>query len=376
MIPMEMPKPIRVPFVDLKAQYASIAPEIGKAIDEVLTSCHFILGPKVEAFETEFAQAHDAPYSVAVNNGTSALHIALWALGVGPGHEVIVPVNTFAASAEAVVLCGAIPVFIDHDEYFNLDPKKLEETITPRTKAIIPVHLYGQLARMDEIAAIARHHNLVIVEDAAQAHISQFDGRFAGSWGEAACFSFYPGKNLGAYGEAGAVLTNDASLHRAMRELRDHGSETKYVHRVSGHNYRMEAIQGAVLEVKLRYLDKWTEQRRAHAAQYSALLADIHGIELPIVHPKANPVWHLYVTLAEHRDGLKDFLEERGVMTGMHYPVPLHMQPAFSSLKSEVAGYPNAERNHSRLLSLPMYPELEESQIEYVASCIREFYKT
>ncbi|MDP4198946.1 MAG: DegT/DnrJ/EryC1/StrS family aminotransferase [Bacteroidota bacterium] len=365
---------MRVPFLDLKEQYHSIHSEIAQAITRVLDSGQYILGPEVSAFEEAFARTHNAPHGIAVNNGTSAVHLPLWALGLQRGDEVIVPVNTFIATAEAVVLTGATPVFVDHDEYYNLDVEQTAARIRRRTKALLPVHLYGQPARMDKLAALAERHDLWLVEDAAQAHLATFDGKSIGSWGDATAFSFYPGKNLGAYGEGGAVITHNAELNRRMRLLRDHGSETKYQHVMAGHNYRMEALQAAILNVKLQHLAQWTNLRRAHAARYSELLADCEPIQLPLEHPLSDPVYHLFVIQADRRDNLRDHLEANGIGAGLHYPVPLHMQPAFAQLGYKEGAFPKAEHAAKRILSLPMYPEMRDEQIEFVAKTIRTFY--
>ncbi len=366
---------MHVPFLDLKAQYHSIRDEITAAVDRVLESTQFILGPEVSAFEEAFAHAHDSQYGVACNNGTSALHLALWALGIKRGDEVIVPVNTFIATAEAVMLCGATPVFVDHDEYYHLDPEDLERKITRRTKGILPVHLYGQIANMPEIYSIAHNHNITIIEDAAQAHLASLNGKKVGAWGMATGFSFYPGKNLGAYGEAGAVITSNGGLAETMKRLRDHGSEKKYVHILAGHNYRMEALQGAILNVKLKYLEEWTEARRTAAALYNTLLADIPHISVPNVRDDTRHVYHLYVIQSANRDALQHFLAEHEIATGLHYPIPLHLQPCFKEIGYKEGAFPNGERSAKRILSLPMYPELRKEQIEFVAESIREFYK-
>jgi len=363
-----------VPFLDLKAQYHTIKEEVGQAIDEVLSSAQYILGPKIKAFEEQFAAAHNSKYCITVSNGTAALHLALWAHNIGAGDEVIVPTNTFIATAEGVVLCGATPVFVDHDEYYNIEISQVEEAITARTKAVIAVHLYGQPAKMKELKALCDKYNLILIEDAAQAHLATYDNQFIGSWGAATCFSFYPGKNLGAYGEGGAILTNDEGLAYRMRLLRDHGSESKYNHVVSGHNYRLEALQGAILSVKLKYLPHWTSNRRAAAKLYTSLLSEISEIQCPQVHPNTDPVWHLYVIQARDREKLKDYLTEKGIGTGLHYPIPLHQQPCFKDVVDKSSSYENAERCAPRLLSLPMFPELAEEQIRYVATSIKEFY--
>jgi dTDP-4-amino-4,6-dideoxygalactose transaminase len=365
---------MRVPFLDLKTQYQSIREEISVAVHRVLESSQYILGPEIAAFEKAFALAHNSSECIATNNGTSALHLALWALGIKAGDEVILPANTFIATAEAVLLCGAKPIFADHDEYYTLDPEDVDRKITRRTRGIMPVHLYGQIAEMEELTSIARRHGLIIVEDAAQAHLASWDGKKAGAWGAATGFSFYPGKNLGAYGEAGAVLTNDPALAEKMRRIRDHGSENKYWHTIAGHNYRLEALQGAILGVKLSHLGDWTDARRQHAEQYCKLLADIPEIQLPKIRNGAEHVYHLFVIQAAERDALRVFLEQREIATGLHYPIPLHLQPCFQNLGYKEGAFPRAERGAKRILSLPMYPELMPEQIAFVAENIREFY--
>lgn len=363
-----------VPFVDLRAQYNNIKEEVNAEIQKVLESCAFILGPSVAEFEKEFANMHDVRYCLATSSGTDSLHLALMALGVGRGDEVLVPVNTFFASAEAVSLTGATPVFVDCEpDYYNIDITRIEASITERTKGIIAVHLYGQPADLDPILAIAGKYNLWVIEDAAQAHCAEYKDRRVGSMGQIGCFSFYPGKNLGAYGEAGAVTTNDDELYEKMRKIRDHGSSKKYRHELIGHNYRMEGIQGAVLSVKLRYIEQWTEQRRVNAALYSRLLADIPGIITPKEMKSVRHVYHLYVVQVPHREKLQDFLNKRGISTGLHYPVPLHLQPAYQSLGYRKGDFPVAELQMDKILSLPMYPELDSSQIHYVVDNIKRF---
>jgi dTDP-4-amino-4,6-dideoxygalactose transaminase len=362
-----------IPFLDLQAQYRTIRSEIASAIESVLETSQYVLGPYVKAFEEKFAAMHQSTACVGTNNGTSALHLALWALGIQSGDEVIVPVNTFIATAEAVVLCGAIPVFADHDEFYNIDPEDVERKITAKTRAVIAVHLYGQPARMTELKAIADAKKLLLIEDAAQAHLGEFESQLVGAWGVATCFSFYPGKNLGAYGEAGAVNTSDQELASAMRILRDHGSKSKYNHTIVGHNYRMEALQGAVLETKLPHLQEWTDRRRKRAAIYSKNLSGLVEVQIPCVHPNANPVWHLYVIRCKRRDELQKHLNDRGIATGLHYPVPLNRQPAFAYL-NDASSYPNSDHACGEILSLPMFPELTEAQILRVCDEIRSFY--
>ncbi len=365
---------MRVPFLDLKVQYNTLRPEILAVVERVLDSTHYIMGPEIQKFEQAFAEAHGAPFAITTNNGTSALHLALWAMGVQRGDEVILPVNTFIATAEAVLLTGATPIFVDHDEFFQIDVDQVESRITRRAKAIIPVHLYGQIGAMDALKKLADRHGLMILEDAAQAHLSTYHDKPVGSWGSAAGFSFYPGKNLGAYGEGGAVITHDAALAAKMRILRDHGSASKYNHELAGHNYRLEALQGAILGVKLPHLAKWTTARRAHAAHYCELLSNCKQISLPKERTGAKGVYHLFVILANDRDGLKEHLERAEIGTGLHYPVPLHRQPCFHNLGYKEGAFPHAERAARRLLSLPMFPELQNDQIEFVAQTIFEFY--
>jgi dTDP-4-amino-4,6-dideoxygalactose transaminase len=370
---------MRVPFLDLKTQHESIRGEIADAINGVLESGQYILGPNVTMFENAFAAIHSndpsaPPHCIGTNNGTSALHLALWSLGIKRGDEVIVPVNTFIATAEAVLLCGATPIFVDHDEYFTIDPEEIELRITGRTRAIIAVHLYGQLANMPAIRSIADRHGLLLIEDAAQAHLASYAGRKAGGWGDATAFSFYPGKNLGAYGEAGAVLATDASLADTMRRLRDHGSEKKYWHIVAGHNYRLEALQAAILNAKLPHLDAWTEARRANADYYREVFQNIPLVELPKAREGARHVYHLFVIQTPNRDRVQEYLQQKEISTGLHYPIPLHLQPCFAYLGYKEGAFPRAEKSAKQILSLPMYPELTKEQVEFVAQSIRECY--
>ena len=360
-----------IPFVDLKAQYRSIKPEVTAAIAGVLESCEFTLGSEVAAFEKEFAAYCHAGHGVGVNSGTSALHLALLAAGVGPGDEVITVPFTFLATVSAIDYTGARPVFVDVDpRTLTMDPTALEAAITPRTRAVIPVHLYGRPADMDPIVAIARRHGIVVIEDAAQAHGAEYKGRRAGSLGEMACFSFYPGKNLGAYGEGGLVVTDSPEYTRTLRMLRDWGAEKKYEHVLKGYNYRMEGIQGAVLRVKLRHLDDWTEARRAAAARYDELLVD-SGVETPPPAPDARHVYHIYAVRTASRQAWQDALKEQGIQTGVHYPVPVHLQPAFADLAYRAGQFPAAERAAKEVLSLPMFPELTTAQCEAVCGAVR-----
>jgi len=359
-----------IPFVDLKAQYLSIKDEVDGAIQGVLDSCQFTLGSEVAAFEAEFAGYCQAAHGIGVNTGTSALHLALLAAGVGPGDEVITVPFTFIATVSAIDYTGATPVFVDIEpSSFTMDVSAIEAAITPRTKAILPVHLYGQAADMDPILAIARRHGLAVIEDACQAHGAEYKGRRVGGIGDFGCFSFYPGKNLGAYGEGGMVVTNYAGHARTIRMLRDWGAETKYQHVLKGYNFRLEGLQGAVLRVKLRHLEAWTEARRAAAACYHALLGG-SGIALPEAAAHARHVYHLYVIRTAHRAEWQQALAAQGIQTGIHYPTPVHLLPAFSELGHRAGEFPNAERAAREVLSLPMFPELAVAQCEEVARAV------
>jgi len=366
---------MNVPFLDLKAQYRSIKDEISPAIQHVIESASFVLGKAVTDFESEFKRAHDVRFCFGVSSGTDGNHMALWALGVGHGDEVILPANTFIATAWGATLCGATPVFADcSPESYTIDPAGVEAKITPRTKAIVAVHLYGQSADMDPLLAIARRHNLFLVEDCAQSHIAEYRGKRVGGLADASSFSFYPGKNLGAYGEGGAVATNDEALARKFKMMRDHGAEHKYDHEIPGHNYRMEGIQGAVLGVKLKHLDAWTESRRRHAKLYGELLQGVPSLVTPREMPYARHVYHLYVIRTPDRDRMQKHLESRGIGTGLHYPVPLHLQKVFVDLGYRRGDFPVTEQLADECLSLPMYPEMDDAQIEYVCNAVRALY--
>lgn len=363
-----------VPFLDLKQQYLGIRDEIWSAVAAVFESTQYVLGREVAAFEEEFAAYCGVRQAVAVNSGTSALHCALLAAGVGPGDEVITVPCTFVATVAAVVYTGAKPVFIDVDPIsYTMDPSLIEDAISPVTKAILPVHLYGNPAAMDSILDIARRRGLIVIEDAAQAHGAQYRGRRCGSMGDLGCFSFYPGKNLGAYGEGGLVATNHPELARKIRMLRDWGAEKKYQHVVKGFNYRMEAVQGAVLRVKLRYLESWIEARRDHAAAYNRLLADC-DLVLPVEARGNRHVYHLYAVLSPERNLLMESLKAQGVQTGLHYPDPVHLLPAYADLGYRAGDFPVSERIARQELSLPMFPELTDEQIEEVAHHVGEFH--
>jgi dTDP-4-amino-4,6-dideoxygalactose transaminase len=362
-----------VKFLDLQTQYQSIKQEVDEAVLGVLASSAYILGPEVQAFEEEFAAAHDAAHAVAVNSGTSALHIALLAAGVGPGDEVITVPMTFTATVAAISYTGATPVFVDVDpESFTMDPALVEAKITPRTRAIMPVHLYGQAADMDPIMAIAERHGLAVVEDAAQAHLAEYEGRRVGGIGHIAGFSFYPGKNLGAYGEGGLAMTNDAAFAQRMRLLRDWGQQKKYHHEMLAYNYRMDGIQGAILRVKLRHLEAWTERRRKLAALYEDRLGNL-GLRLSGELPGRRHVFHIFSIFHPERQALQERLAAEGIQTGFHYPVPVHLQKAYEALGHREGDFPVTERTAREQLSLPMYPELPEADVERVCEVIRDW---
>lgn len=359
-----------IPFVDLKTQYLSIKDEIDTAVIKVLESTQFILGSEVEALEKEFAEYCSAEHGIAVNTGTSALHLALLAAGIGPGDEVITVPFTFIATVAAIVYTGATPVFVDVDPVsYTIDVTQIEAAITERTKVILPVHLYGQPADMDSIVEIAQRHGLVVIEDAAQAHRSEYKGRRIGSIGDMGCFSFYPGKNLGAYGEGGMVTTNNSEYASKIRMLRDWGQERRYHHVMKGYNYRMDGIQGAIVRVKLRYLDQWTEARRSHAALYDKLLVD-SGVKTPTVMPYRYHAYHIYAVRSHNRNALQQKLQDQGIQTGIHYPIPVHLQQAYADLGYKVGDFPQTEAVANEVLSLPMYPELSVAQIKLVSDAV------
>src|SRR3972149_2563048 len=365
---MAAPVPMKVPFIDIEEQNRKIWPELREALDGVISQAQFILGPAVERFEAAFAKYVGRDYCVGLNNGTSALHMALQACDVGPGDEVITTPHTWISTSWAISYVGARPVYVDIDPVtYNINPALIERAITPRTKAILPVHLYGQMCDMDALCRIAHKHNLLLIEDAAQAQGAMYDGRRAGAFGKIACFSFYPGKNLGAFGEGGAVVTNDEKLAERIRRLRDHAQTGRHHHVELGYNTRMEGIQGAVLEVKLRYLDDWNAARMRHAERYCRLLADVPGIQLPAAPKPGKDRWHIFAVLVrdKERDALQKELAERGVSTAVHYPTPVPLQPAYAHLGHKPGDFPVAVDVMRRCLSLPMYPELTNEQIDY-----------
>ena len=356
-----------IPFLDLRAQYQQIKRDIDSAIIRVVESSQFVLGPEVTAFEERFARYCNTKYCIAVNSGTSALHLALLASGVGAGDEVITVSMTFVATTAAILYCGARPVFVDIDpQTWTIDPNLVEAAITSRSKAILPVHLHGLAADMDPINAIARRHGLVIIEDAAQSHGALYKGRRAGSLGNIGCFSFYPGKNLGAYGEGGAAVTNDPEVARRITLLRDWGQETKYKHTVAGYNYRMDAIQGSVLNVKMNYIESWTEGRRSVAAQYRDLLANSR-CQQPAPPPHSRHVYHVYAIRVADRDRVQEALHSVGIGTSIHYPIPVHLQSAYADLGYRAGDLPISEEAADQFLSLPIYAELRSDQLAEVA---------
>ena len=359
-----------IPFVDLKSQYLSIKPEVNAAIQGVLDSCQFTLGSEVVAFEQEFAAYSGATIGIGVNTGTSALHLALLAAGVGRGDEVITVPFTFVATVSAIDYAGATPVFVDIDPTtFTMDVTALEAAITDKTKAIIPVHLYGQTADMDPILEIARRRGLVVIEDACQAHGAEYKGRRAGSMGDMTCFSFYPGKNLGAYGEAGMVVTDNPEYARTIRMLRDWGAEKKYHHVLKGYNFRMEGIQGAVLRVKLKRLEAWTESRRTAASHYDRMFLG-SNVATPKAMDYARHVYHIYAVRTPCRQAWQEALLAQGIQSGIHYPTPVHLLPAFADLGYRAGQFPQAEKAANEVLSLPMFPELTRAQCEEVARAV------
>jgi dTDP-4-amino-4,6-dideoxygalactose transaminase len=365
----------KVKFVDLSRQYRSIKAEVSAAIAGVLERSDFILGDDVTQFEHEFAEYCQAEAAVGVDNGTSALELALRALGIGPGDEVLVPVNTFMASASAVSFTGATPVFVDCDRAtYNIDISKIEQHITPRTRAIMPVHLYGQPADLDPILAIALKHHLYVVEDACQAHGARYKGHRVGSIGHVGAFSFYPGKNLGGYGDGGAVVTNDLEVAERLKILRNCGQREKYNHVALAYNRRLDTLQAAILRVKLRYLDQWNSLRRHWALMYSQLL-EHENVITPTALPYVEPIYHLYVIRAFERSTLQAYMAGQGFAAGIHYPVPIHLQPAYRDLHYKPGDFPVAEGYASVLLSLPIFAELEYEEVEAVVECIHEFYQ-
>jgi dTDP-4-amino-4,6-dideoxygalactose transaminase len=367
---------MKIPFVDLKAQYKTIQPEIQKALEDVFEQSAYIQGPKLEAFEKAFAQFCDAPYCAGVGSGTDALYLALRALGIGPGDEVITVANTYIATVEAISFTGAKPVFVDVEPESQLiDLELLPKAVTSKTKVVIPVHLYGQICDMEAILSIARKHNLVVLEDAAQAHAAEFRGKKS-PISSIAAYSFYPGKNLGAYGDAGAVVTHDRKVYEYILQQRDHGRRqgAKYEHDQVGFGFRLDTLQAAVLGTKLPHLKKWTELRRKHGAHYSKRLKDY--VKIPFEFNDRIHVYHVYAIRTPQRDQLREYLESKGVSTNIHYPIPVHLQKAYASLEIRRGSLPVTESASEQLLSLPMYPDLSEAQIDYICDHIAQFFES
>lgn len=364
---------MKVPFVDLKAQSSLIGVEVNEAIQKVIESTAFILGPDVKRFEEHFAAFCETDYAIGVDSGTSAIELILRAFEIGPGDEVIAPANTFVATVLPITYVGATPVLVEMDpKTYNIDVNRIEEKITPKTRAIMPVHLYGQPVDMDPIVSIAKKHNLLVIEDACQAHGAYYKGKRAGSMSDAAAFSFYPAKNLGCYGDGGMAITPHAAINEKIRKLRDYGQEKKYHHVELGYNRRLDTIQAAVLDVKLKYLDQWNDGRRAAAGRYLKQLSGSRYI-LPEVLADVTPVWHLFVIQTDRRDELQKYLGERGISTGIHYPIPIHLQKSYQHLGYAEGDFPLTEKADGRMLSLPMYAELTEEMTDHVVNSLLSF---
>jgi dTDP-4-amino-4,6-dideoxygalactose transaminase len=366
---------MNVPFVDLKAQYLSIKSEIDPAIQTVISETAFVGGKYVEGFEKAFAEKFGVKHCVSCANGTDAIYISLKALGIGPGDEVITVANSFIATSETISQAGAKPVFVDLDDYFHIDPAQIESKITKRTKAILPVHLFGQAVDLEAITAICNKHKLHLVEDCAQSHFATYKGLKTGTFGIAGTFSFYPGKNLGAYGDGGAIISDNDEFARAARLFASHGSIQKYIHEIEGVNSRLDAIQAVVLKTKLGHIDDWNKARNSHALKYNELLGGTKQVKCPKLRPDTFHIFHLYVIRVERRDDLAAFLKTKGVATGIHYPYALPLMPAYRYLRHQPSDFPVAYACQEQILSLPMYPELSDEQIAYVAESIKEFYR-
>lgn len=368
---------MQVPFVDLKAQYATIKAEVDKAVLTVMENCNFILGREVEEFEKSFAKFVGSEYGVGVSTGLDALRLALEALHIGNGDEVIIPANTFIATALSISAVNAKPVLVDIDPVtYNIDPNLVEAAITPKTKAIMPVHLYGQACDIEAIMDIARRHNLRVIEDASQSHGSHYGDRCTGVFGDVGCFSLYPGKNLGGYGDGGIVVTSDKDLADHISRLRNYGQKVKYYHTEKGLNARLDTMQAAVLNVKLKYLADWNASRAVNAVFYNQNLIGIEQVQAPKIGANRDHIFHLYIIRVKEREKMQKFLLEQGVTTLIHYPVPIHLQEAYQDLGYKLGDFPITEEIANEIVSLPMYAELKQEQIEYVCSKIEEFYKS
>jgi len=368
---------MNVPFIDLKAQLPKIRSGIEERFSKIIDNTAFVCGKGVQEFEETFSELHGVKYTTGLSSGTDGNHLAMLCNEIGMGDEVIVPVNTFIATVEAISHSGATPVFVDVDEKtFNIDVNKIEEKITPRTKAINAVHLFGQPADLKPIKEIAEGNNLFVIEDAAQAHLAEYNNKRVGGIGDIASWSFYPGKNLGAWGEAGAITTNNEEMYIKAKKLRDHGSEKKYYHDLIGHNYRMSEFQAAVLNVKMKYIGEWTEMRRKNAERYNSLLDEIEQVITPSELHGVRHVYHLYVVRVKDREKLQMFLKENEIATGLHYPIPLHLTQAYAFLGYKKGDFPVAEKLANEILSLPMYPELAKEQIEHVCEKRKDVFKS
>lgn len=364
---------MNVPFVDFKEQFRAIQDEVRNGIENILEKGNFILGDEAKDFEKNFSAYCDAKYGVGVNSGTDALHFALSALGIKPGDEVVLPTHTFIATALCVSYAGATPVFADIEEdTYNLDPEAFEKAITAKTKAVIPVHIYGQPADMDTINEIARKHNIKVVEDAAQAHGAFYKNRRVGSLGDAACFSFYPTKNLGAFGDAGMVVTSDGHVHESLLMLRDYGRQGRYEHKIKGHNSRLDTIQAVGLDAKLKRLDEWNKMRQQAAEWYREELENVDGVILPNVKPDRTCVFHLYVVRVQNRDDVLEKMKAKGIGVLIHYPIPIHLQEAYQDAGYSKGDFPVAEKMTSEILSLPMFPHMTREQVKYVCQSLKE----
>lgn len=367
---------VKISVFNPQREFQEIKEEVNRAISNVFRSGLFILGEELNLFEREFATFCQAKHAVGVASGTDALHLALWAANIGPGDEVITVAHTFIANALAISFVGAKPVFVDIDPAtYNIDPQKIEEKITKKTKAILPIHLYGNPADLASIMKIAKKHNLLVIEDACQTHGSQYQGKRIGSIGDLTCFSFYPTKNLGAYGDGGAVTTKENNLAKRLRLLRNYGSTEKYHHLIKGTNSRLDEMQAAILRVKLHYLNEWNRRRRENAAYYVKLFKNLEGIVLPKETTDGYHVYHQYVIRVKNRDRLQEYLGSQGIISLIHYPIPIHLQPAYRELGYKIGDLPNTETVAREVLSIPMFPLLEKSEMEYVVSCIKDFLK-
>ena len=366
---------MKIPFVDLKAQYKTIKSEIDVAIQSVIDEAAFIKGKHVERFEKEYAEKYGVKHCIGVANGTDAIYVSLKALGIGPGDEVITVANSWISTSETISQAGARPVFVDIDpDYYTIDHRLIEDKITPRTKAIIPVHLFGQPAEIEKIKQICEKRNLYLIEDCAQAHFAEYNGQRVGTFGIAGTFSFFPGKNLGAYGDAGAIITNDDDFAVNARMYANHGALIKHKHEIEGINSRLDGMQAAILSVKLKYISEWNNRRLQKAILYNKLLTGVDGIANPQILENVKHVFHLYVIRAAKRESLQKYLAEKGISTGIHYPTPLPLLPAYKYLSHTPSDFPIASDYMDKILSLPMFPELTEEQIQYVSNCIKEFY--